>query len=199
MPWSLMVLLNGALAGATPDYNLLKKGVGHAISLDALDPDMGMGSGRLSRLPRVTTRKRQHSVSNTVDPIARCAIASGPRGAHIALALTHSRRPGTASSPRSPARILLQRARRAFPVRHLGEAKRCRRPSRNLHWEWSVGDRNPRTEVCSIPAAHFAGMVSCAIACGAFPFAFAPRALGLVDDQEQLEPRLLHRRRAVRQ
>ena len=32
--------------------------------------------------------------------------------------------------------------------------------------------------------AAFAGMIACAIACGAFPFAFAPRALALMDEQK---------------
>jgi predicted acylesterase/phospholipase RssA len=185
-----MMLLNGSLTGAAPDddKNLLKKVWVKTISLDVLDPANKVGlsdnfmfaSGAIDKIAGDNIK-----FPSTVAPHRALRDARGANGAHIALALTHSR---------------LGQGLQAVPTftgtefffnEHAALSRFDIRIKPNAAGILAAAFTGNGVSALSQPAngtaldsgGAFAGMISCAIACGAFPFAFAPRALALMDDQ----------------
>lgn len=183
-----MVLLNGALAGATPDYNLLKKVWVDAISLDVLDPDNGDGlwpnfmfaSGAIDKLANDNI-----VFPNTVAPHRALRDPGAPNGAHIALALTHSRLgQGLQAVPTFTGTEFFFNEHAALSRFDIWvKPNAAGGLAATFTGNGASALSQPANGTVLDSGGAFAGMISCAIACGAFPFAFAPRALALMDDQ----------------
>ncbi len=184
-----MVLLNSSLAGQAPDKNVLKTVWVDQISLDILDPQNGAGlspnflfvSGAIDKIASDYIK-----YPNTVacHSVLRDPLSSG--GAHIALALTHSRLgQGLQTVPTFTGTEF-------FFNEHAALSRFDIRVKPNTEGVLGATFTGDGVSSISQPASGtlldsngaFAGMIACAIACGAFPFAFAPRALALMDDQK---------------
>jgi hypothetical protein len=183
-----MVLVNGSLAGSTPDQNILKKVWVDDISIDVLDPPNGVGlspdflfaSGAIDKIANDNLKFPNMPVRHSVlrDPLSAT-------GAHLALALTHSRLgQGLQSVPTFTGSEFLFNEHAALSrfdirVKPNGAGKlEATFNGNGVSSSLSV----PQNGTFLDSTSAFAGMISCAIACGAFPFAFAPRALALQDD-----------------
>ena len=178
-----MVLLNGSLAGQAPENNVLKTVWVDQISLDILDPRNGAGldpnflfvSGAIDKIAsdyiKYPNTVACHSVLR--DPTL------SPGGAHIALALTHSRLgQGLQSVPTFTGTEFFFNEHAAlsrFDIRVKPNPAGLSSASFTGNGVSSISQPANGTPLDTNGA--FAGMIACAIACGAFPFAFAPRAL----------------------
>ncbi len=183
------VLLNNALAGAVPDANVLKTVWVDQISLDVLDPQNGNGlspnylfaSGAIDQIA-----SNYIKFPNSLAPHSALRDPLSSHGAHIALALTHSRLgQGLKSVPTFTGTEFFYNEHAAlsrFDIRVKPNAAGVLGATFTGDGVSSISQPANGTPLDSNGA--FAGMVACAIACGAFPFAFAPRALALMDDQK---------------
>jgi hypothetical protein len=183
-----MVLLNGSLAGASPSDNVLKKVWVDTVSLDVLDPENGAGltdnfmfaSGAIDKIAADNIK-----FPSTIAPHRALRDPRGPNGAHIALALTHSRLgQGLQSIPTFTGTEFFFNEHAAlsrFDIRIKPNAAGTL--AATFSGNGVSSPSRPANGATLDSGGAFAGMISCAIACGAFPFAFAPRALALMDDQ----------------
>lgn len=183
-----MILLNTSLAGASPDANVLKTVWVDTISFDLLDPENGAGlspnfafaSGAIDQIASDHIK-----FPNSLTPHKALRDPQGPKGAHIALALTHSRLgQGLQAIPTFTGSEFFFNERAAlsrFDIRVNASPQGALGVSFSGNGTSSIAV--PATGDVLDSASAFAGMIACAIACGAFPFAFAPRGLALRDDQ----------------
>lgn len=183
------ILLNGSLAGNTVNQSLLRTVWVDAISLDILAPNAGTGLNNnflfdSSALDRIAGKYIKYPA--TISQHSTLRNASAGDGAHIALALTHSRLgQGLNSVPgfnRAEFMFNEHAALSRFDIRVKPDGAGNLVPSFAGTGASSPPQPNDGTTLDSMAA--FSGMIACAIACGSFPFAFAPRKLALMDDQK---------------
>ena len=184
----VMTLLNRSLAGDTPYNSVLKTVWVDQISLDLLNPRDGAGLSPNFLFASGVIDQMARDYIPTPNTIACHSVLRDPyssRGAHLALALTHSRLgQGLQNIPTFTGT--------EFSFNEYAALSRfdihVKPNAANVIEATFTGDAvssisQPASGGVLDSSAAYSGMISCAIACGAFPFAFAPRGLALADDQ----------------